>query len=185
MLKFWRWSMWTSTSAKKCYCTCVIGLFLLTNWGHDPNMILGHCNAETYPVLIPGHHIIYEISIFLIILIFQTPAVLCLAKQDLHTYLPTFCYCSMWSACCVLYFKCVYKASGTKWRSKWFSMNLEQYSLSIGTGTDPCFRYRDSQEWQQSSPQSPKPYSLSHALCKSKKIFSQCLTLSCDDVPSN
>ena len=42
----------------------------------------------------------------------------------------------------------------------------------IGTGTDPCFRYRDSQEWQQSSPQSPKPYSLSRALCKSKKIFS-------------
>ena len=37
-----------------------------------------------------------------------------------------------------------------------------------------CFRYQDSQEWQQSSPQSPK--SLSHALCKSKKIFSQCLT---------
>ena len=44
----------------------------------------------------------------------------------------------------------------------------------IGTGIDPCFRYRDSQEWQQSSPQSPKPYSLSHALCKSKKIFSRC-----------
>ena len=44
----------------------------------------------------------------------------------------------------------------------------------IGTGIDHCFRYRDSQEWQQSSPQSPK--SLSHALCKSKKIFSQCLT---------
>ena len=31
------------------------------------------------------------------------------------------------------------------------------------------------------SRQSPRPYSLSHALCKSKKIFS----LSCDDVPSN
>ena len=39
-------------------------------------------------------------------------------------------------------------------------------------GIDPCFRYRGSQEWQQSSPQSPKPHSLSHALCKSKKIFS-------------
>ena len=46
----------------------------------------------------------------------------------------------------------------------------------IGTGIDPCFRYRDGQEWQQSSPQSPKPYSMSHALCKSKKIFSRCLT---------
>ena len=34
-----------------------------------------------------------------------------------------------------------------------------------------CFRYRDSQEWQQSNPQSPKPYSLSHTLCKSKKSF--------------
>ena len=35
------------------------------------------------------------------------------------------------------------------------------------------------------SPQSPKQYSLSHALSESKKIFSRCLTLSCDDVPSN
>ena len=36
----------------------------------------------------------------------------------------------------------------------------------------PCFRYWDSQEWQQSSPQSPKPYSLSHALCvKARKSF--------------
>ena len=34
----------------------------------------------------------------------------------------------------------------------------------IGTGTDPCFRYRDGQEWQQTSPQSPKRYSLSHTL---------------------
>ena len=33
--------------------------------------------------------------------------------------------------------------------------------------------------------ESPKPYSPSHALCKSKKIFSRCLTLSCDDIPSN
>ncbi len=57
-------------------------------------------------------------------------------------------------------------------------LNQQVYSLQkqcsfhiflIGTGIDPCFRYRDSQEWQQSSPQSPKPYSLSHALCKSKK----------------
>ena len=73
-------------------------------------------------------------------------------------------------------------------------VNKQVYSLQkqwsfriflIGTGIDPCFRYWDSQEWQQSSPQSPKPYSLSHAQCKSKKIFSQCLTLSCDDVPSN
>ena len=52
--------------------------------------------------------------------------------------------------------------------------------LLIGTGIDPCFRYQDSQEWQQSSPQSPKPYSLSYTLCKSKKIFSECLTLSCN-----
>ena len=68
-------------------------------------------------------------------------------------------------------------------------LNKQVYSLQkqcsfdiffIGTDIDPCFRYQDSQEWQQSSPQSPKPYSLSHALCKSKKIFSQCLSLSCD-----
>ena len=68
-------------------------------------------------------------------------------------------------------------------------INKQIYSLQkqrsfhiflIGTSTDPCFRYRDGQEWQRSSPQSPKPYSLSHALCKSKKIFSLCLTLSCD-----
>ena len=67
-------------------------------------------------------------------------------------------------------------------------LNKQVYSLQkqcsfhiflIGTGIDPCFRYRDRQEWQQSSPQSPKPYSLCHTLCKSKKIFSQCLTLSC------
>ena len=73
-------------------------------------------------------------------------------------------------------------------------LNKQVYSLQkqcsfhiflIRTGTDPCFRYWDSQEWQQSSPQSPKPYSLPHTLCKSKKIFSWCLTLSCDDVPSN
>ena len=73
-------------------------------------------------------------------------------------------------------------------------LNKQVYSLQkqcsfhiflIGTGIDPCFIYLDGQEWQQSSPQSPKPYSLSHMLCKSKKIFSQCLTLSCDDVPSN
>ena len=73
-------------------------------------------------------------------------------------------------------------------------LNKQVYSLQkqcsfhiflIGTGIDLCFRYRDSQEWQQSRPQSPKPYSLSYALCKSKKIFSLCLTLSCDDVPSN
>ena len=31
--------------------------------------------------------------------------------------------------------------------------------------------YRDGQEWQQSSPQSPKPYSLSYALCKARKSF--------------
>ena len=74
------------------------------------------------------------------------------------------------------------------------NLNTQVYSLEkqcsfhiflIGTGTDPLFRYQDSQEWQQSSPQSPKPYSPSHAQCKSKKIFSWCLTLSCDDVPSN
>ena len=73
-------------------------------------------------------------------------------------------------------------------------LNKQVYSLQkqcsfhiflIGTSIDPCFRYWESQEWQQSSPQSPKPYSLSHALCKSKKIFSRCCTLSCDDVPSN
>ena len=57
------------------------------------------------------------------------------------------------------------------------------YIFLTGTGTDPCFRYQDSQEWQQYRPQSPKLYSLSHTLCKSKKIVSQCLTLSCDDVP--
>ena len=64
-------------------------------------------------------------------------------------------------------------------------LNKHVYSLQkqcsfhiflIGTGIDPRFRYWDSQEWQQSSPQSPKPYSLSHALCKRKKIFSRCLT---------
>ena len=74
------------------------------------------------------------------------------------------------------------------------NLNTQVYSLEkqcsfhiflIGTGTDPFFRYQNSQEWQQSSPLSPKPYSLSHAQCKSKKIFSWCLTLSCDDVPSN
>ena len=73
-------------------------------------------------------------------------------------------------------------------------LNKQVYSLQkqcsfhiflIGTGIDPCFRYWDNQEWQQSSPQSPKPYFLFHALCKSKKIVSRCLTLSCDDVPSN
>ena len=41
----------------------------------------------------------------------------------------------------------------------------------IGTGTDRCFRYRDSQEWQQSSLQAPK-----HILCltpcaKARKYF--------------
>ena len=73
-------------------------------------------------------------------------------------------------------------------------LNEQVYSLQkqcpfniflIGTGIDPYFRYRDSQEWQQSSPQSLKPYSLSHALCKSKKKNLWCLTLSCDYVPSN
>ena len=68
-------------------------------------------------------------------------------------------------------------------------LNKQVYSLQkqcsfhvflIGTGIVPCFRYQDSQEWQQSNPQSPKPYSLSHALCKSKKISSRYLTLSCD-----
>ena len=48
-------------------------------------------------------------------------------------------------------------------------LNKQVYSLQkqcsfhvflIGTGIDHCFRYRDSQEWQQSSPQSP-----SHILC--------------------
>ena len=57
--------------------------------------------------------------------------------------------------------------------------------LKIETGIDPYFRYRHGQEWQQSSPQSQKPCSPSHAICKSKKIFSRCLTLSCDDVLSN
>ena len=66
-------------------------------------------------------------------------------------------------------------------------LNKQVYSLQkqrsfhiflIGTGTDPCFRYRDSQEWQQSSPQSPKPYSLSHSPCKVRKIFSRwCLVI--------
>ena len=74
------------------------------------------------------------------------------------------------------------------------TLNKQVYSLQkqcsfhiflIGTGIDSCFRYQDSQEWQQSSPQSPKPYSLSLALCKSKKMFSRCLTLSSNDVPSN
>ena len=41
----------------------------------------------------------------------------------------------------------------------------------IGTGPDPCFRDQDGQEWQQSSPQSPKPYPLSHTPSKSKKTF--------------
>ena len=41
----------------------------------------------------------------------------------------------------------------------------------------PLLRYLDSQEWQQSSPQSPQPYSLSHALCKTKKKNSRWLTL--------
>ena len=41
-----------------------------------------------------------------------------------------------------------------------------------------CCIQGQGQEWQQYSPQSPKPYSLPHALCKSKKIFSRCLTLS-------
>ena len=54
--------------------------------------------------------------------------------------------------------------------------NFNKLSMT-GTSIDPCFRYRDGQGWQQSSPQSPKPYSLSHTLCKSKKIFSRCLTL--------
>ena len=72
-------------------------------------------------------------------------------------------------------------------------LNKQAYSLQkqcsfhiflTAASTDPCFRYWDGQEWQQSSPQSPKPFSLSHALCKSKKIFSLGLTLSFDDVPS-
>ena len=60
------------------------------------------------------------------------------------------------------------------------NLNKQVYSLQkqysfhvflIGTGTDHCFRYRDSQEWQQSSPQSPK-----HILCltpcvKARKSF--------------
>ena len=69
-----------------------------------------------------------------------------------------------------------------------FKNKIKQCSFHIfliGTGIDPCFRYRDSQQWHQSSSQSHKPYSLPHALCKSKKIFSRCLTLSCDNVPSN
>ena len=36
----------------------------------------------------------------------------------------------------------------------------------------PCFRYGDSQEWQQTSPQSPKPYSLVNMPCvKARKSF--------------
>ena len=31
----------------------------------------------------------------------------------------------------------------------------------IGTGTDPCLRYRDGQVWKQSGPQSPKPHPVS------------------------
>ena len=42
----------------------------------------------------------------------------------------------------------------------------------IGTSIDPCLRYQDGQEWQQSGPQSPRPQPLSHALSKSKNIFS-------------
>ena len=32
-----------------------------------------------------------------------------------------------------------------------------------GSGTDPCFRDQDGQEWQQSSPQSPKPGIADHS----------------------
>ena len=67
----------------------------------------------------------------------------------------------------------------------WLQKQSSFHIYLIGTGTDPCFRYWDGQEWQQSSPHSPKRYSLSHTLCKSKKNFLRCLTLSCDDVPSN
>ena len=58
------------------------------------------------------------------------------------------------------------------------TLNKQVYSLQnqcsfhvflIGTGIDPCFRYRNGQEWQQSSPQSPKPYSLSYACVKARK----------------
>ena len=54
--------------------------------------------------------------------------------------------------------------------------------MFFGTGIDPYFRYRHGQEWQQSSPQSPKPCSLSHALCKTRKSFHSvlpCLVMMC------
>ena len=63
--------------------------------------------------------------------------------------------------------------------------NKQAYSLQkqcsfdiflIGTGIDPCFIYRDSQEWQQSSPQSPKPYSPSHARKSFHSVLS-CLVM--------
>ena len=45
------------------------------------------------------------------------------------------------------------------------------YIFLIETGIDPCLRYQDGQEWQQSGPQSPRPHPLSHALRKAiKKI---------------
>ena len=59
-------------------------------------------------------------------------------------------------------------------------LNKQVYSLQkqcsfhvflIGTGIDHCFRYRDSQEWQQSSPQSPKPYSHLTPCVKARKSF--------------
>ena len=59
-------------------------------------------------------------------------------------------------------------------------LNKQVYSLQkqcsfhiflIGTGTDPCFRYWDSQEWQQSSPQSSKPYSCLTPCVKARKSF--------------
>ena len=52
----------------------------------------------------------------------------------------------------------------TKKLNKQISLLQKQCSFHIfliGTGIDPCFRYRDSQEWQQSSQQSLKPYSVS------------------------
>ena len=89
-------------------------------------------------------------------------------------------------------YKTIYKYNTletlTKKRNKQVYLLQKQCSFHIfltGTCINPCFRHRDSQEWQQSSPQSPKPYSVSHTLCKRKKIFSRCLTLSCDDVPSD
>ena len=59
-------------------------------------------------------------------------------------------------------------------------LNKQVYSLQkqcsfhiflIGTGIDPCFSYRDSQEWQQSSPQSSKPFLCLTPCVKARKSF--------------